>query len=274
MNRPARLQRLDDEEDEEAVNHRNGGNRGGRGMPPSGPNWGNWFTAAVGVGAAALGAYGLYKASSLNNEEDIPNLVQDQEQLRKKLKKIKDSSYPVVGFNCQWTNLQIGGSRSPVKLIQIASAEGDILLIQMEKFPQIPKELIQFLGDPSIVKAGIEPDRDAKYLFEDYGLGVYSTYDLRFLAEDVGHRPEGLRNLAGKILDRDIGDPILDWHHIDEARIRYAETSVTAAIDLFKTLYSFLGKQPTRNGILDYCYEKLNKKYVFLSQKFPLTNVD
>lgn len=275
MSKLGKLEGLDDEEDEVARmsrRNRTSNNPENPGNQNQGPNWGNLFTTAVGLGAAALGAYGLYKASSMNNEEEIPNLVEDQDQLKKKLAKLRNdtSSYPVVGFNCQWTN-RGGRDRSKVKLIQIASVKGEILLIQMDKFHfNIPQELKAFLGDPNVIKTGIEVDRDASYLFDDYGLQVYSTYDLRFLAEETGHRPEGLAGLAGKILDLHIDEVYLDWDVLDEQRIRYAETTAIASIDIFKQLFSYLSVKPTKNAIIHQCYDNFNKKYVFKSQEWPV----
>lgn len=274
MSNPVRIQQIDDEEDEMSksnarnnkANHHNNQNN-----PDTSHNLAKFFQAAVGIGAAALGAYGLWKAAEMYNEEELPNLVENQDQLVKKLQKVKGdtSSYPVVGFNCQWTN-EGGRERSKVALIQIASPKGEILLIPMEKFRTIPKELVAFLRDPAIVKTGIEVDRDSKFLFDDYGLGVYSTYDLRFLAELTGHRPEGLQKLAGKILDMHIEGPILDWSIIDEGRIIYAEQTVKASVDIFKALFSYLDKPTTKNSILEHCYEDLNKHFVFNSGQWPL----
>lgn len=231
-----------------------------------GINYMKIFQVAVGIGAAAVAGYGLYKTIEKLTEEDIPNLVFDQDELQKKLKNIIEDTelYPVVAFNCQFTHMP-GEDRSKIALIQIASCEGEILLIETKKFhhyPHFPQEIIDFLTSANIIKVGIEPARDARYLFDDFGIEVHSTFDLRFLAEEVGHRPEGLSSLAGKILDLNIEETMPDWDVIDEGRIRYAEKTAKASIDIFKELFSKLDKEPTRKSILDHFEDDLDKQYV------------
>lgn len=180
--------------------------------------------------------------------------------------------YQVVGLDCQWTPKH-NEIRSVVALLQIATHKGNILLVPLKKYSDIPVELRDMLKDRSIIKTGIEVLEDAIYLNEDYGLIVNGTYDLRYLANDCGiHHPEGLEKLSKKVLDLDIGR---DWEIINsdwDAQVLeskqkvYAETAVKASIDLFTTMIPFVIANPSNSKIKQYCRPKLDERFVYNSR--------
>lgn len=182
--------------------------------------------------------------------------------------------FPVVGFDCQWTQTFEGTRRNKIALIQIASHKGNILLIQMSRLYTYPEELKAFLRNRNIIKSGIEVLKDARYLLEDYGLVVTGTFDLRFLAEDTGHEPQSLPKLANKVLDIELGRDweliASDWNKeiLDDNQQEYAQKAAKASVDIFKTLISFAISDVNRPEILNYCAEYLDRTFIFYSQKY------
>ena len=58
-----------------------------------------------------------------------------------------------------------------IALIQLAS-QYSILLIQIQKMPHVPKELLKVLEDPKVLLAGVQISGDAKKARKDYGIEV------------------------------------------------------------------------------------------------------
>lgn len=157
--------------------------------------------------------------------------------------------------------------------MQICSHEGNYVLIPLANIYAFPEELKSILRNSRIIKAGIETRKDAQFLSEDYGLSVVATFDLRYLAQDTGHQPLGLEYLAKTILNIELGK---DWdvvssnweqEPLDSNQLLYAEKAVKASIDIFKTLIPYAVNKVTKNSILIYCYENLDKPFIFYSNK-------
>ena len=100
--------------------------------------------------------------------------------------------------------------------------------------------LKDILGNDKIVKVGIESKRDADFLFEDYGIGVKSTFDLRHFAEIVDCVPNGLAKMSEDYLNIKLNKKIwgihLRWESLtlQPKEIEYAAKDVQVAIELFK----------------------------------------
>lgn len=261
-------QRADDEEEWEVLGDRNRN----RNPPRGGGNSGNGNMgafAALGIAGVALGAYAAYKAYCSPDEADSP-MVTSQSECVNRLKKLKEDidEFPVVGLDCQWLiNTSPYEPRHPIALLQLATHKGHIMLVPMKKFT-IPDALRSILNDSQIIKTGIEVIKDARYLREDYGINIHSTFDLRFLAEDTAHRPEGLEKLSKSVLNLDIGRDWeitkSDWEKwpLEPTQVSYAETAVKASIDIFKTLYPFTGNGPNRRDVLNYCNLNMDRPFV------------
>lgn len=265
MKKLGRIQQLDDDEEDfqskMSKNKTEDKSNKEEQEKTSGFNMTNLAQVGVGLGALAVGGFALWKASKMVNEEQIPNLVEDDDQLKKKLQKItKDAgNFPVVGFKCHWTERE---ERSRVVLVEIASHKGETVLISLDKFSKFPEELRKFLENIAIIKTGVDIEKETGYLFADHGLGVYSTFDLRFLARETGNPGDSLAKLSASVLDIGIGPEIKDWSVIDARRQNYAESCVQTSINLFKTLYSFVGRGSSKADVISYCTENLNKKFL------------
>mgnify|MGYP003473924865 CR=1 FL=1 len=97
--------------------------------------------------------------------------------------------FPVIGLDCQWTQIYDRNRRQPVALLQVSSHKGKVALVRLSRNQQLPHALGLLLNNPRIIKSGIETIKDAQYLRNDYGIDVKGTYDLRYLAEAVGLKP-------------------------------------------------------------------------------------
>lgn len=269
-------QREDDEEGWEL----DGGRRRGPAVGPSttaqsaSNNFGDFALGAIGIAAAGFGVYALAKAYTTSTPSQ-PSLVVStqsiQTLLREMMKDIEE--FPVIGMDCQWRVFH-DEIRNPIALLQLCTHKGKVMLLQLQKVVPLPKEVKDLLLNPNIIKVGIEGTKDTRYLREDYQIEVRSTFDLRFLAEETGNRPEGLEKLSKAILNLDIGR---DWEIIssdwDQAtlepqQIAYAETAVKASIDIFKTLFAYLRPGNKKQDALDYCGGNLDRPFTWYTGKW------
>ncbi|CRK89105.1 CLUMA_CG002606, isoform A [Clunio marinus] len=106
----------------------------------------------------------------------------------------------------------------------------------------------------------------------DYGLEVNGTFDLRFIEEKLGGKPEGLPKLARKYLNVDLDQSITltKWNknELDQQQLDYARQSVKASIDLFVLLMKKVLPNPTISTIFSYCEPDLDTRFVYYSQNY------
>lgn len=146
----------------------------------------------------------------------------------------------VVGFDCEWVT--VGGTRRPVAMLQLSAGNGFCALFRLCCMKQIPKTLRDFLEDDNIIKVGVAPQGDAQKLAYDYGVGVASTLDLRFLASLTGVKAEGLAKLSKSVLNIELDKHwrlvCSDWEakELSEKQIEYAANDAFVAIEIFKIL--------------------------------------
>ena len=230
--------------------------------------------AALGVAGIALGAYAAYKVYT-GREKNQSVVINSQSDCKNQLKLMQQDvdEFPVIGMDCQWlTNPSPYEPRNPIALLQLATHKGNILLFPMKKFP-VPEELRKILSSAEVIKTGIDVFKDARYLREDYDLSVDSTFDLRFLAEGTGHKPEELENLALDVLKLNISrekDTInSDWEKLplDQQQINFAKTTVEALINIFKALYPLTGNEPTIMEVLNYCSANKDRPFIWDADK-------
>lgn len=75
-----------------------------------------------------------------------------------------------LGFDCEWVTRD--NKQCPIALLQLASTSGVCGLYRLNLLKIIPDDLKNILEDPSIIKLGVCPQDDAKYLFKDFGVKV------------------------------------------------------------------------------------------------------
>ncbi|EDW80934.2 uncharacterized protein Dwil_GK11793, partial [Drosophila willistoni] len=175
--------------------------------------------------------------------KQIEVLTTSQDEATQKIiKELKShcQRFQVLGFDCEW--ITVGGSRRPVALLQLSSQYGLCALFRLCCMKQIPKDLRELLEDDAIVKVGVAPQADAMKLSHDYGVGVASTLDLRFLAVMAGHKAEGLGKLSHThlnfVLDKNWRLACSNWEakQLEEVQLNYAANDALAAVAIFQKL--------------------------------------
>ncbi|XP_062564694.1 exonuclease 3'-5' domain-containing protein 2-like [Armigeres subalbatus] len=147
--------------------------------------------------------------------------------------------YPVLGFDCEWWSNK--GPRRKVALLQLASAGGLCLLVQLKRLSEIPQELSNLLNDPNILKVGVEPLEDGSKLRHDYGITMQGTMDLQVLAHQLKiPEPYGLKSLAKKMLEYEMDK---NWHiaasnweklRLSARQVDYAAKDAIVGLEIFR----------------------------------------
>lgn len=149
-------------------------------------------------------------------------------------------TFKVLGFDCEW--ITVGGSRRPVALLQLSSHRGLCALFRLCHMKQIPQDLRELLEDDSVIKVGVAPQEDAMKLSHDYGVGVASTLDLRFLCVMAGHKPEGLGKLSkthlNYTLDKHWRLACSNWEAktLEPKQLDYAANDALMAVAIYQKL--------------------------------------
>ncbi|KAI4356573.1 hypothetical protein L6164_000588 [Bauhinia variegata] len=116
----------------------------------------------------------------------------------------------IVGLDIEWRPNFRRNMQNPVAILQLCVGQR-CLIFQILHSPDIPKSLIDFLGNANHTFVGVGIEEDAEKLIEDYSLTVATTVDLRKLAEEkLGARElrnSGLKTLAMRVLGKEIEKP-------------------------------------------------------------------
>ncbi|XP_067644802.1 exonuclease 3'-5' domain-containing protein 2 [Eurosta solidaginis] len=157
-------------------------------------------------------------------------------------------AYKVLGFDCEWVT--VGGTRRPVALLQLSSSKGLCALFRLCNLRQIPQGLRDILEDDNVIKVGVCPQDDAQKLSLDYGVGVASTFDLRFLAALTNQPAAGLAKMAKSVLNVDLEKSwrtaCSDWEApaLSEKQLRYAADDALVAVKIFEKLFDKYEQRP------------------------------
>lgn len=109
------------------------------------------------------------------------------------------------------------------------------------------------LENDKIVKVGVESKRDADLLYDDYGILVRSTMDLRYLADTADCVAGGLGQMSENYLNIKLNKKRWDMHlhweslHLKPKEIDYAAKDVQVAIELFKYFANKLQSDKLQN---------------------------
>lgn len=169
------------------------------------------------------------------------HVVTDLQSCRHFVKQIRRhcASFPVLGFDCEWWTTK-GPQRRMVALMQLASPGGLCVLIRLCRMNSIPSELANLLRDDRIFKVGIQPLFDGMKLYEDYGIEVRGTLDLRFLAHSLNvpgpYRLAALaENLLGVEMNKQWWIPASNWETpmLTDDQVDYAAKDAIAGLEIF-----------------------------------------
>lgn len=167
----------------------------------------------------------------------------------------------IIGFDCEWISM---GTRKPVALLQLASHRGLCLLIRLCLIQTIPDELKvctkylkkighfsltyipllpnclqRILEDENIIKVGVIPLHDAKYLEQDYGVRTKNTLDISYLVQLAGCEVGGLKFMAERYLNLKWKEnfrfhALWEEPNLSKEQIEYAAKDAFVAVELFK----------------------------------------
>ncbi|EDV42761.1 uncharacterized protein Dana_GF18156 [Drosophila ananassae] len=207
-----------------------------------------------------------------NRRVEVINSAQDPAtQLIIKELKQHCQKFKVLGFDCEW--ITVGGSRRPVALLQLSSHQGLCALFRLCHMKQIPKDLRELLEDDAVIKVGVAPQEDAMKLSHDYGVGVASTLDLRFLCVMAGHKPEGLGKLSFRHLDYPLDKnwrlACSNWEakQLEPPQLNYAANDALVAVAIYEKLCRDLEPR--------HFWDRRQLNHQSLRQKFePFLDVD
>ena len=133
----------------------------------------------------------------------------------------------------------------------------------------------EILTDPNIIKVSSAPDQDALHLYDDYGICIKSTLDLRYMAHEAGCKPGGLTTMSKQFLNISLDESwylrASNWNATILAidQIDFAKEKTKADIKLFIFFAEKLAPQRRFNGdgqqfkyiIENHCIKYLNRKY-------------
>ncbi|KAJ7129986.1 ribonuclease H-like domain-containing protein, partial [Mycena crocata] len=114
------------------------------------------------------------------------------------------------GIDIEWKpTFRKGQAENPVALLQLANVD-TVLLLHLCHMKRFPKNLQTFLEDPTIIKAGVGIQGDAKKVYKDCSVNIRSCVDLSLLARCVDNTrwkgkysdPIGLARLIATYEDR------------------------------------------------------------------------
>ena len=131
----------------------------------------------------------------------------------------------------------------------------------------ISKDLLE---DITIMKVGVDCQRNRKFLTNDYKVEVNGTYDLRFLAVKADVTKRGLEKLSlsvsSKTRDEDWQISASDWEatQLTQRQIDYAADDSCASFKIFKTLYTKVTRKsrPSNLEIMDFCRAQRDNKWL------------
>ncbi|XP_009782298.2 3'-5' exonuclease-like [Nicotiana tabacum] len=127
----------------------------------------------------------------------------------------------IVGLDIEWKpnfNSSAVAAQNPVATIQLCVGNY-CLIYQILHSPKIPRRLRNFLQNDDYRFLGVGIKSDVKKLWDDYGLDVLNTVDLREWAavelEKKDLRTAGLKDLVKEIVGKEIVKPksvtMSDW---------------------------------------------------------------
>lgn len=126
------------------------------------------------------------------------------------------------------------------------------------------------LESSRIIKVGVAPFNDAKFLHEDYGVRVAGTLDLRYMAKAAGCFPGGLKMMTERYL-RSFGFLFYenarcsDWENpnLSHEQIQYAASDVEASIELCKYFAEKIApRKDVDYTIKNYCSQFIDKSFI------------
>ncbi|HCW07801.1 MAG TPA: hypothetical protein DGG95_10610 [Cytophagales bacterium] len=187
----------------------------------------------------------LHKTSITNEEINALPLgafngtivvVEHAENLPKVFEEIND--HKIVGFDTETKPVFVRGHSNKVALMQIA-LEHKVFLVRLNK-TGIQTEIIHFLENPAILKAGVALRDDIKALQRLKKFEQQGVVELAELAKKNGIQEEGVKKLTGLLLGFRVSKTAQtsNWETptLNEKQIIYAATDAWVCLEIYKKL--------------------------------------
>jgi ribonuclease D len=163
-------------------------------------------------------------------------VIQDREVLPEVFKEI--SKHSVVGFDTETKPVFVKGQRHNVALMQIATPDQAFLI--RVKFTGITPEIIDFLENEKILKAGVGVRDDIKTLQVLKKFAAAGFVELADMARNAGLEVESVKKLTALLLGFRISKSAQtsNWEaeRLDTKQISYAATDAWVCLNIYRKL--------------------------------------
>ena len=148
------------------------------------------------------------------------------------------SSVKLLGFDTETRPAFHRGISNPVALLQL-SGDSDAFLFRLREVG-LPRQLIDLMENPSILKVGVAIHDDIRALQENRYFEPRGFIDLADIARELGIVTTGLRNLSGIVLGTRISKrfQLSNWERktLDENQKVYAATDAWVCREIYRRL--------------------------------------
>ena len=148
------------------------------------------------------------------------------------------SSVKLLGFDTETRPAFHRGISNPVALLQL-SGDSDAFLFRLREVG-LPRQLIDLMENPSILKVGVAIHDDIRALQENRNFEPRGFIDLADIARELGIVTTGLRNLSGIVLGTRISKrfQLSNWERktLDENQKVYAATDAWVCREIYRRL--------------------------------------
>ena len=163
-------------------------------------------------------------------------LITTTEEARKAAIEMKDET--VLGFDTETRPAFKKGESYDISLLQLSTLETPYLFRM--NMHELPKEIIDLLANPNIVKAGVAVRDDIKGIQKLYPFEANSFIDLADIAKEKKYENFGLRALCAIFLNERLSKraKITNWEQptLTSAQIHYAACDAWAGYRLYKIM--------------------------------------
>lgn len=172
----------------------------------------------------------------LNSFKGNIRVIKDLEGINKVLPLIQRAK--CLGFDTETRPSFSKGTNNRIALLQLANND-DAFLFRINK-TKLPEMLVRILADPDIIKVGAAINDDIKGLQKYSDFAPAGFVELQNYVSDFGIESNGLRKLAGIVLNFRISKryQVSNWENkkLSEGQIRYAATDAWVSYKVYSVL--------------------------------------
>ena len=164
------------------------------------------------------------------------NVIQDKDELSHVFREI--SKHRIVGFDTETKPVFVKGQRHLVALMQIALPQ-QVFLVRV-KFTGITQDIIDFLENDKILKAGVGVRDDIKALQVLKKFTPAGFVELADMARNAGLEVESVKKLTALLLGFRISKSAQtsNWEadRLDSKQVSYAATDAWVCLNIYRKL--------------------------------------